>query len=64
MRLRKAVPQITIVCGFVSPAKVETGKSVMNSAAVLRQGAVQFVQSKMLLPTYDVFDETALLRSR
>jgi NAD+ synthase (glutamine-hydrolysing) len=52
-----AVPQITVVCGFVSPAKVETGKSVMNSAAVLRDGAVQFVQSKMLLPTYDVFDE-------
>jgi NAD+ synthase/NAD+ synthase (glutamine-hydrolysing) len=55
--IAKAVPQIMIVCGFVSPAKVETGKSVMNSAAVLRQGAVQFVQSKMLLPTYDVFDE-------
>ncbi|MGB8130741.1 MAG: NAD+ synthase [Candidatus Angelobacter sp.] len=55
--IAQAVPQITIVCGFVSPAKVETGKSVMNSAAVLREGAVQFVQSKMLLPTYDVFDE-------
>ena len=55
--IAQAVPEITIVCGFVSPAKVETGKSVMNSAAVLRQGAVQFVQSKMLLPTYDVFDE-------
>ena len=55
--IAQAIPQITIVCGFVSPAKVETGKSVMNSAAVLRQGAVQFVQSKMLLPTYDVFDE-------
>ena len=55
--IAQAVPQITIVCGFVSPAKVETGKSVMNSAAVLKQGAVQFVQSKMLLPTYDVFDE-------
>jgi NAD+ synthase (glutamine-hydrolysing) len=55
--IARAVPQITIICGFVSPAKVETGKSVMNSAAVLRQGAVQFVQSKMLLPTYDVFDE-------
>ena len=52
-----AVPRITVVCGFVSSAKVETGKSVMNSAAVLRDGAVQFVQSKMLLPTYDVFDE-------
>jgi NAD+ synthase (glutamine-hydrolysing) len=56
--IAQAVPQITIVCGFVSPAKVETGKSVMNSAAVLRDGAVQFVQSKMLLPTYDVFDES------
>jgi NAD+ synthase/NAD+ synthase (glutamine-hydrolysing) len=29
----------------------------MNSAATLRNGQVQFVQSKMLLPTYDVFDE-------
>ncbi|HET8891113.1 MAG TPA: NAD+ synthase [Candidatus Angelobacter sp.] len=56
--IARAVPQITIVCGFVSPAKVETGKSVMNSAAVLREGSVQFVQSKMLLPTYDVFDES------
>lgn len=55
--IARTVPGITIVCGFVSPAKVETGKSVMNSAAVLRDGAVQFVQSKMLLPTYDVFDE-------
>jgi NAD+ synthase/NAD+ synthase (glutamine-hydrolysing) len=56
--IARAVPQITVVCGFVSPAKVETGKSVMNSAAVLREGSVQFVQSKMLLPTYDVFDES------
>jgi NAD+ synthase (glutamine-hydrolysing) len=52
-----AVPETTIVTGFVSPAAVQTGKSVMNSAAVLRDGKVQFVQSKMLLPTYDVFDE-------
>lgn len=52
-----AVPETTIITGFVSPAAVETGKSVMNSAAVLRDGKVQFIQSKMLLPTYDVFDE-------
>jgi NAD+ synthase (glutamine-hydrolysing) len=52
-----AVPEITIITGFVSPAAVETGKSVMNSGAVLHEGKVQFVQSKMLLPTYDVFDE-------
>jgi NAD+ synthase/NAD+ synthase (glutamine-hydrolysing) len=56
--IARAVQQITVICGFVSPAKVETGKSVMNSAAVLREGSVQFVQSKMLLPTYDVFDES------
>jgi NAD+ synthase/NAD+ synthase (glutamine-hydrolysing) len=56
--IARAMPEITVVCGFVSPAKVETGRSVMNSAALLRDGKVQFVQSKMLLPTYDVFDET------
>jgi len=50
-------PEITVICGFVSRAREETGKSVMNSAAVLRGGVVQFVQSKRLLPTYDVFDE-------
>ena len=55
--IARAVPEITVICGFVSPARVETGKTVMNSAATLRDGKVQFVQSKMLLPTYDVFDE-------
>jgi NAD+ synthase (glutamine-hydrolysing) len=29
----------------------------MNSAALLMDGSIKFVQSKMLLPTYDVFDE-------
>jgi NAD+ synthase/NAD+ synthase (glutamine-hydrolysing) len=48
---------ISVVCGLVTPAKSETGKSVMNSAALVRDGRVQFLQSKMLLPTYDVFDE-------
>ncbi|HZU41367.1 MAG TPA: NAD+ synthase [Terriglobales bacterium] len=48
---------ISVICGLVTPAQAQTGKSVMNSAAVLGDGKVQFVQSKMLLPTYDVFDE-------
>ena len=48
---------IALVCGLVTPAQVETGKSVMNSAALLMDGRIKFVQSKMLLPTYDVFDE-------
>ena len=55
--IARAVPGIAVICGFASPAKVETGKSVMNSAAVLHGGQLEFVQSKMLLPTYDVFDE-------
>ena len=48
---------ISVICGLVTRAAAETGKSVMNSAAWLKDGAVAFVQSKMLLPTYDVFDE-------
>ncbi|HEX3106841.1 MAG TPA: nitrilase-related carbon-nitrogen hydrolase, partial [Terriglobales bacterium] len=48
---------IAVICGLVTPAHVEAGKSVMNSAALLLDGKIKFVQSKMLLPTYDVFDE-------
>jgi NAD+ synthase (glutamine-hydrolysing) len=48
---------IAVVCGLPTPAQAETGKSVMNSAALLREGKIAFLQSKMLLPTYDVFDE-------
>ncbi len=48
---------IAVICGLVTAAEAETGKSVMNSAALLKEGGVAFVQSKMLLPTYDVFDE-------
>jgi NAD+ synthase (glutamine-hydrolysing) len=48
---------IAVICGMVTPAAAESGKAVMNSAAFLRDGRIEFVQSKMLLPTYDVFDE-------
>jgi NAD+ synthase (glutamine-hydrolysing) len=48
---------ISVICGLVTPAESDTGKSAMNSAALLQDGKVAFLQSKMLLPTYDVFDE-------
>ena len=48
---------IAVICGLVTPADSTAGKSVMNSAALLMDGKVAFLQSKMLLPTYDVFDE-------
>ncbi|MGB8063628.1 MAG: NAD+ synthase [Candidatus Sulfotelmatobacter sp.] len=48
---------IAVICGLVTPAQSDAGKSVMNSAALLMDGKIVFIQSKMLLPTYDVFDE-------
>ena len=48
---------IAVICGLVTPAQSSTGKSVLNSAALLRDGGIAFVQSKRLLPSYDVFDE-------
>jgi NAD+ synthase (glutamine-hydrolysing) len=55
--IASATHGIAVICGVVTPAQVETGKSVMNSAAFLQDGRIAFLQSKMLLPTYDVFDE-------
>jgi len=56
-QIAAATNGIAVICGIVTPAKAETGKSVMNSAALLRNESIEFIQSKMLLPTYDVFDE-------
>jgi NAD+ synthase (glutamine-hydrolysing) len=56
-RIAEETSGIAVICGLVTPAHAETGKSVMNSAALLRDGRLAFLQSKMLLPTYDVFDE-------
>ncbi|MGA9041282.1 MAG: NAD+ synthase [Terriglobales bacterium] len=56
-RIAAETSGIAVICGLVTPAQAETGKSVMNSAALLKDGRVAFLQSKMLLPTYDVFDE-------
>jgi NAD+ synthase/NAD+ synthase (glutamine-hydrolysing) len=46
-----------IICGYVGRSSALTGKTATNSAAVIEGGQVVFRQSKMLLPTYDVFDE-------
>jgi NAD+ synthase (glutamine-hydrolysing) len=49
--------KLSIICGYVTAAPPGSGKQVVNSAALLRNGVVDFVQSKRLLPFYDVFDE-------
>jgi len=48
---------IALVCGYVGRANSMAGKNATNSAAVLKKGSILFQQTKMLLPTYDVFDE-------
>jgi NAD+ synthase/NAD+ synthase (glutamine-hydrolysing) len=56
-RIAAETKGIAVICGMVTPADADSGKKVMNSAALLREGHIDFIQSKMLLPTYDVFDE-------
>ena len=56
-RIAAATTGIAVIAGLVTPADSDTGKTVMNSAALMQDGNIAFVQSKMLLPTYDVFDE-------
>jgi len=56
-RIASETQGIAVICGFPTHTNSETGKTVLNSAAFLRDGKIEFIQSKMLLPTYDVFDE-------
>lgn len=51
-----------IVTGAISQAEPGEGNHLYNSAAVLSRGSVVFRQHKMLLPTYDVFDEARYFR--
>jgi NAD+ synthase/NAD+ synthase (glutamine-hydrolysing) len=55
---RMPVPAIVGYAGRVNPDLRRAGKSVANKAALIHEGRVVFEQSKMLLPTYDVFDES------
>jgi NAD+ synthase (glutamine-hydrolysing) len=48
---------LAVICGYVGRSHAQTGKRVTNSAAVVEGGRIVFRQTKMLLPTYDVFDE-------
>jgi NAD+ synthase (glutamine-hydrolysing) len=51
------VPLPSIV-GYAGRVKNGSGKAIANKAALICGGRVAFEQSKMLLPTYDVFDES------
>src|ERR1700736_2651254 len=55
--LAKKIPLPSIV-GYAGRVKKGRGKAIANKAALLCGGRIVFEQSKMLLPTYDVFDES------
>ncbi|HLH41040.1 MAG TPA: NAD+ synthase [Bryobacteraceae bacterium] len=57
-----AALDLSVIAGYVARSPWETGKRAVNSAAVLEQGNIVFRQDKMLLPTYDVFDEARYFR--
>jgi NAD+ synthase (glutamine-hydrolysing) len=46
------------IIGYAGRVQNGKGKSIANKAALICSGRVVFEQSKMLLPTYDVFDES------
>ncbi|MGC8759144.1 MAG: NAD+ synthase [Bryobacteraceae bacterium] len=46
-----------LVVGYVGLAPEGSRRPATNSAALIEGGRLLFTQSKMLLPTYDVFDE-------
>jgi NAD+ synthase/NAD+ synthase (glutamine-hydrolysing) len=48
---------LAIIYGSIASSAVSTGKPAVNLASVLKRGRIVFQQTKMLLPTYDVFDE-------
>ena len=48
---------LAVVAGYVGRSHSATGKQATNCAAVIRSGCVLLRQIKILLPTYDVFDE-------
>ncbi len=50
-------PQTGILVGTIRRTGTIIGKGLHNSAVLLRAGAVEATVHKMLLPTYDVFDE-------
>ncbi|HUQ91224.1 MAG TPA: NAD+ synthase [Bryobacteraceae bacterium] len=48
---------LALVVGYAGASEENSGKSVINAACILHRGEPLFRQVKMLLPTYDVFDE-------
>lgn len=55
--LAAATGKTALVAGFVEHNDQQPGRPAANSVALMQNGKVAAIRRKMLLPTYDVFDE-------
>jgi NAD+ synthetase len=58
IRLAHSLPPIPALVGYVRRSKADQGKRLANAAAWLEGGKVLEDYAKILLPFYDVFDES------
>ena len=56
--IAREVQGVELIIGYAARNPHPTGRHLFNAAAVLRDGRIDSVHHKTLLPTYDVFDET------
>jgi NAD+ synthase (glutamine-hydrolysing) len=58
--LDRLIAELTLpsLVGYVGKAQDNTGKPIANCAGLIANGRLLIEQQKMLLPTYDVFDES------
>lgn len=57
-RLSHLLPNIPALIGYVRASNVQLGKAVSNAAALIYRGKILLDYVKILLPFYDVFDES------
>jgi len=55
--LTRGAGRPAVLCGSPMRCESASGKRVRNVAALMEDGEIKFIQQKMLLPFYDVFDE-------
>jgi NAD+ synthase (glutamine-hydrolysing) len=56
--LASSIKDIHVLCGYVDRNPGKKGKTIINGAAILGEGKIVAKGGKILLPSYDVFDET------
>jgi len=56
--LAARIQGIHVLCGYVDSNPQSTGKALVNSVALIKDGEIIKKGGKRLLPAYDVFDET------